>query len=128
MDYLGVMTLDPATRDGERQEQMYAGSVTAHGAALERLAQSYEADPDKRQDLLQEIHLALWRRLRTFDERCSLRSWVFRVGHNVAATHILKQRRTLATLVGLDAIAEVANNIDVETSSIDASCWSGCSP
>jgi RNA polymerase sigma-70 factor (ECF subfamily) len=114
VDYLGVMTLDPAARDSERQERLYADAVSAHGAALERLARSYEADSDKRQDLLQEIHLALWRSFRTFDERCSLRTWVFRVGHNVAATHILKQRRTFATLVGLDAISEVASDTDVE--------------
>jgi len=36
------------------------------------------------------------------------------VGHNVAATHILKQQRTFAALIGLDAISEVASDIDVE--------------
>lgn len=108
------MTLDPDTRVSERQETLYESAVVAHGAALERLARSYEADPDKRQDLLQEIHLALWRSLRAFDERCSLRTWVFRVGHNVAATHIVKQRRTFAALVGLDAVPEIASDADVE--------------
>jgi RNA polymerase sigma-70 factor (ECF subfamily) len=108
------MTLDPATRASERQEALYDSAVTAHGAALERLARSYEADPDKRQDLLQEIHLALWRSFRAFDERCSLRTWVFRVAHNVAATHIVKQRRTFAALVGLDAIPEIASEANVE--------------
>jgi hypothetical protein len=39
-------------------------ALRAHGAALERLARSYEADADKRQDLLREIHLALWRSFR----------------------------------------------------------------
>lgn len=113
MDYLGVMNLDPATRDSERQETLW-DTVNAPGAALQRLARSYEADSDKQQDLLQEIHLALWRSFRVFDERCSLRTWVFRVGHNVAATHVLKQRRTVATLARLDAISEVANDTDVE--------------
>ena len=31
------------------------------GPALGRLARGYEADSEKRRDLLQEIHLALWR-------------------------------------------------------------------
>ncbi|HEY7394319.1 MAG TPA: RNA polymerase sigma factor [Gemmatimonadaceae bacterium] len=108
------MTLDIAAQVAERQEALYGSAVSAHGAALERLARSYEADPDKRQDLLQEIHLALWRSFRTFDEQCSLRTWVFRVGHNVAATHIVKERRTFAALVGLDAIPEIASDTDVE--------------
>lgn len=108
------MTLQPATRDSKRQETLYDSAVNAHGAALARLARSYEADADKRQDLLQEIHLALWRSFRRFDDRCSLRTWVFRVGHNVAATHILKQRRTFAALVGLDAVPEIASDADVE--------------
>ena len=108
------MTLDPAKRASERQETLYESAIVAHGAALERLARAYEADPDKRQDLLQEIHLALWRSFRSFDERCSLRTWVFRVGHNVAATHVVKQRRTFAALVALDAIPEIAADPDVE--------------
>lgn len=57
------MTLDIAAQVAERQEALYGSAVSAHGAALERLARSYEADADKRQDLLQEIHLALWRSL-----------------------------------------------------------------
>ena len=108
------MTPDPAARDSERQETLYGAAINEHGAALERLARSYEADPDKRQDLLQEIHLALWRSFRMFDDRCSLRTWVFRVGHNVAATHIVKQRRTLARLVGLDAVPEIRSDADME--------------
>ena len=54
-----------------------------------------------------------WRSFRAFDERCSLRTWVFRVGHNVAASHIVKQRRTFAALVGLDAIAEIPSDADL---------------
>ena len=108
------MILDIAAQVTERQEALYGSAVSAHGAALERLARSYEADPDKRQDLLQEIHLALWRSFRTFDEHCSLRTWVFRVGHNMAATHIVKEPRTFAALVGLDGIPEIASETDVE--------------
>lgn len=114
MDYLGDMPLEPATRDDPRRDTLYDRAVNAHAAALERLARSYEADPDKRQDLLQEIHLALWRSFRAFDERCSLRTWVFRVGHNVGATHIVKQRRTFAALVDLDAVPDIASDTDVE--------------
>ena len=46
---------------------------------LDRLARAYESDPEKRRDLRQEIHFALWRSFATFDNRCSLRTWVYRV-------------------------------------------------
>jgi RNA polymerase sigma-70 factor, ECF subfamily len=65
-------------------------------APLARLVRAHEADSALQQDLLQEIHLALWRSLQTFDRRCSLRTWVYRVAHHVAATHVLRSRRRRA--------------------------------
>ena len=76
------------------QDDFYREAASAYGAALERLAQGYEADPEIRRDLLQDIHIALWRSFNGFDGRCSLRTWVYRVAHNVAASHVTRQRRT----------------------------------
>lgn len=73
-------------------------------SCAERLAKGYEVDPDRRRDLLQEIHVALWRSLRLFDGRCSLQTWVYRVAHNVAASYIVRRRRASARLVELDAL------------------------
>jgi RNA polymerase sigma-70 factor, ECF subfamily len=67
---------------GKGATERYEEASAAYGAALERLARAYEADPDRRRDLLQEIHIALWRSLEGFDGRCSLRTWVYRVAHN----------------------------------------------
>jgi RNA polymerase sigma-70 factor, ECF subfamily len=39
---------------------LYQQTANTYGAALERLAKAYEADPEKRRDLLQEIHVAIW--------------------------------------------------------------------
>jgi RNA polymerase sigma-70 factor, ECF subfamily len=75
------------------RDQWYDEAVTTYGAALERLARSYEAEPDKQHDLLQEIHLALWRSLGSFESKCSLRTWVYRIAHNVAASHVAHERR-----------------------------------
>jgi RNA polymerase sigma-70 factor, ECF subfamily len=76
------------------QDDMYRKAVNEHGAALERLARAYEAGPEDRRDLLQEIHIALWRSFAGFDERCSLRTWAYRVAHNIAVTHIYRSRKT----------------------------------
>jgi RNA polymerase sigma-70 factor, ECF subfamily len=84
------------------QEQRYAEAAAAFGPALERLARAYERDPDKRRDLLQEIHVALWRSLARFDGRCSLRTWVYRVAHNTATSKVLRPQTNAPTIVALD--------------------------
>ncbi len=87
------------------REDFYEEAVRTHGTALDRLARAYEADPEMRRDLLQEIHLALWRSFESFDSRCSLRTWVYRVAHNVAASHIVANRRAKARqLIDIESI------------------------
>ena len=61
------------------QDELYRKVEEEYGAALARMAYAYEANPDLRRDLLQEIHLALWRSFRKFNGRCSLRTWIYRV-------------------------------------------------
>ena len=75
------------------QDEFYRKAAAEYGAALERLAYGYEADADKRRDLLQEIHLGLWRSFEKFNGRCSLRTWVYRVAHNTATSHVIQQSR-----------------------------------
>ena len=63
------------TSDVNGQDDLYERAAAEFGAALGRLARGYEADPEKRRDLLQEVHLALWRSFEGFNARCSLRTW-----------------------------------------------------
>lgn len=84
------------------------------GPALDRLTAGYESDPDKRRDLRQEIHLHLWQSLRNFDQRCSLRTWVFRVAHNVAASYVYRERRTNQPLVAIEDLEPVVLPHDSE--------------
>lgn len=89
------------------QEQYYAEAISAHGQALARIARGYEADPERRNDLLQEIHIALWRSFALFDERCSLLTWIYRVAHHTATKHIVSNRRIrLNELQTLDELPE----------------------
>ncbi len=95
-----------------RQEHLYRDAANQFGAALERLVRAYEVDGDKRRDLRQEIHLQLWRSFRNFDARCSLRTWVYRVAHHVAASHVLHQRRALSRLVTLEELESLPAQAD----------------
>lgn len=93
----------PATRNDAAG--LYEEVAAAFGAALERLAKAYEADPDRQRDLLQEIHIALWRSFANFDGRCSLRTWVYRVAHNIATSQVVRRRASAPTFVSLDELA-----------------------
>lgn len=56
------------------QDALYREAAATLGPAL---ARSYEADADKRRDLVQEIHLALWKSFAGFNGDCSLRTWTY---------------------------------------------------
>jgi RNA polymerase sigma-70 factor (ECF subfamily) len=89
--------LGPTDGDVESNpDALFERVACEFGAPLTRLVRAHEADPALQQDLLQEVHLALWRSLKSFDRRCSLRTWVYRVAHHVAATHVLRNRRLRA--------------------------------
>ena len=88
---------------------MYEQTAATYSAALERLARAYEPDADRRRDLLQEIHLALWRSFAGFDRRCSLRTWVYRIAHNTATSQVLRRKASAPTLVGLDELEAQAD-------------------
>jgi RNA polymerase sigma-70 factor (ECF subfamily) len=95
------------------QDRRYLEAAAEFGPALDRLARGYEADPDLRRDLRQDIHTELWRSLARFDGRCSLRTWVYRVAHNTAASHVLKHRGK-RSYVGLEQIEAIAADDDPE--------------
>lgn len=73
-------------------EQAFAAMLHDNQAALVRLARRY-AGPDDYRDLLQEMHLQLWRSFSGFDGRAQLGTWVYRVALNTALSHARKPRR-----------------------------------
>jgi RNA polymerase sigma-70 factor (ECF subfamily) len=98
----------------DSQERLYSKVAAEYGAALERLACAYERNADRRRDLLQEIHVGLWRSLARFDGRCSLRTWVYRVAHNVATSHVIRPKRSAPILVGSEQLESIPDTNDGE--------------
>jgi RNA polymerase sigma-70 factor (ECF subfamily) len=86
------------------QDDLYIDAANKYGSSLARLASAYEADPEKRRDLSQDIHFQLWRSFQRYDARCSLRTWVYRVAHHVATSHVLRERRIFSKLVSLEEL------------------------
>ncbi|MEO6815601.1 MAG: sigma-70 family RNA polymerase sigma factor [Edaphobacter sp.] len=96
----------------QSQDDLYKKAAEDYGSALERLARAYEADPDRRRDLLQEIHLQLWRSFHRYDSRCSVRTWIYRVAHNVAASYVMHECRTFSNLVSLEELEMLSDNAE----------------
>lgn len=88
---------DAVKSRGQDRDALFERVVSDMAPALARLAAGFEADPHMREDLVQEIHLRIWRSLERFDRGGDLRAWVFRVAHNTAADHVAKAVRRKRT-------------------------------
>ena len=97
------------------QDGLYGEALSQFGPALQRLARAYEADPEKRRDLSQDIHFQLWRSFQNYNSRCSLRTWVYRVAHHVAVSHIIRERRTFSHLVSLEELEALPDKADAQS-------------
>lgn len=86
-------TTTPRFRAQDQPERIYDQVWGEFGASLGRLAFSYESEVQAREDLLQEIRLAIWMALPRFRGDSSLRTFVFRIAHNRALTHVWRRKR-----------------------------------
>jgi len=75
-------------------EHRYAELWAQFEASFVRLVNTYESVPQAREDLLQDIRVAIWMALPRFREESSLRTFAFRIAHNRALTHVWRRRPT----------------------------------
>jgi RNA polymerase sigma factor (sigma-70 family) len=73
-------------------EESFDRLLAANGPALTRLAAAYTDTPSDRDDLLQEIALALWQALPRFRGECSERTFLFRIATNRAIAYLARRR------------------------------------
>ena len=83
------------------REQRFLALLNANLPALGRLAGSYAGSTGERDDLLQEISLALWQALPRFRGDSSERTFLFRIAHNRCLNHIAR-RRSMDSLQALE--------------------------
>ncbi|MBV9265075.1 MAG: RNA polymerase sigma factor [Acidobacteriaceae bacterium] len=73
-------------------EKQFDRIIAEHSRAIWRLACSYEPVAGRREELMQDIALALWQALPHFRGECSERTFVFRIAHNRGLSHIWKRK------------------------------------
>ncbi|WP_100657927.1 RNA polymerase sigma factor [Alteromonas flava] len=67
--------------------------LAEYGPMLSRVAATYESDPELQRELTQEICLAVWQAMGAFSHKSSLKTYLLRIAHNRAVTHVNKQVR-----------------------------------
>src|SRR5262245_65546433 len=76
--------------------------MQAYARPIRRLCAAYANNVGDQEDLFQEIFLAVWRALPGFRGDASVRTWLYRIAHNVALTWQTRDRRRLSRERPLD--------------------------
>jgi len=79
-----------AILDRAQLERTFDRLFADNGPALSRLAGSYTNTSGDRDDLLQDIAMAVWQALPRFRGECSERTFLFRIAHNRGATWLAR--------------------------------------
>jgi len=78
-----------------RDEAMFAALIDAWSPGMLRAARAYVADDHAAQDVVQEAWLGVLRGIDGFQQRSSLRTWVYRILVNKAKTRGVRDARTV---------------------------------
>ena len=78
----------------ESQRETFLRLMEQYEPPLRRLAGAYLQQPADREDLVQEVAIAIWQAIPKFRSESSERTWLYRIAHNVAISSSAKLRRT----------------------------------
>lgn len=86
----GLAITDSHSEERVALERQFDRLVAEHRFALARLAGAYARAPGDREDILQDIAVAIWQALPSFRNECSERTFIFRIAHNRAVTWLAR--------------------------------------
>ena len=90
----------------------FADLMAAYAAPIRRLCATYAESPADREDLFQDIFLAVWRALPGFRRQASVRTWLYRIAHNVALTRRTRDRHRQSRESPLDQETAAPTEMD----------------
>jgi RNA polymerase sigma factor (sigma-70 family) len=62
--------------------------LKVHAAMVRRIATVYERYPDRVDDLVQDVWIAVWQALPRLNDPATLKSYIARITHNLCVTHV----------------------------------------
>ena len=93
-------------KNAETAKARFARILREYGPAWSRLASGYERGKAAREELVQEIALAVWQALPHFRAECSERTFIYRIAHNRGLTHAYQRESAHSALDELPAALE----------------------
>ena len=84
--------------------------ISTYGAAVARIAATYEADPTLREDLIQEVLLAVHLALPRLQDEARLAPFVFRIAHNRCVTHVARAVHEKRAIAAAPPVVEAAHS------------------
>jgi RNA polymerase sigma-70 factor (ECF subfamily) len=74
-------------------ERELAEVLREHGGLVVRIARAHERDHGRVEELVQDIHVAIWQALPRFRAEANLRTYVARIAQNRAVSHVAREAR-----------------------------------
>lgn len=113
---------DPRQLDLEKVRAAQAGDREAFDWLVERhkdivyaVAYRFARDPDLALDLSQDIFIRAYRGIRSFKERSSFSTWLYRIAMNTCIDHTRKRSRSVDSAAVPEEVAEYADSIPLES-------------
>jgi RNA polymerase sigma-70 factor (ECF subfamily) len=115
-DYVDDQILVASLRRGD--EAAFAWLLDRYGASLQRLARSYVATAAAAEEAVQETWVAVITGIDRFEQRASLKTWLYRILINVARSKGVREHRSVP-------FASLADELDQDEPAVDPTRFVG---
>jgi RNA polymerase sigma factor (sigma-70 family) len=100
--------------DARARDAQFAALLDAYGPRIARVASAYTRSVAERDDLSQEIAVALWQAFPRFRGECSEKTFVYRIAHNRGLTYASRRRTHAPEVDAVDAAPDPEARLGAE--------------